>query len=244
MPLVRAISSRMAGNFELLYRVLGLRVMARTGRQFAVAHGSQLPAHGLLGNPDPEFLPYPLAQINKPPAHETMDGSGRAALYHRRQCRTVRVAQPRRLAGRLAVDQPIGPLVVELHHPVTNDLQRHPANLRRVGSRPAVIDRGQGKKPARLRGILCPSCQRSQLTSVEISPEWDRHGETPSFATLTPINAASGKPQESGFQDLVLRLASMPSPVGSSRLPKKSSRILRGWHSAPRQLCGNRYRCA
>ena len=73
----------------------------------------------------------------------------------------VRVAQPRRPAGRLAVDQAIGPLVVELHHPVANDLQGHPADLGRLGPRPAVVDRGQGKKPARLRRILRSLRRRS-----------------------------------------------------------------------------------
>jgi hypothetical protein len=37
-------------------------VMARTGRQFVVAHGGQFPTQGLRRQRDPELLEHPLAQ--------------------------------------------------------------------------------------------------------------------------------------------------------------------------------------
>jgi hypothetical protein len=33
--------------------------------------------------------------------------------------------QTRRLPGRLAINQPLRPMGVELHHPIANDLERH-----------------------------------------------------------------------------------------------------------------------
>src|SRR5262245_32703196 len=54
--------------FKILNRALRLRMVARSGREFAVAHGAQLPAERLLGDRDAEFLEDPLRQIAQPPA--------------------------------------------------------------------------------------------------------------------------------------------------------------------------------
>ena len=62
--------------------------------------------------------------------------------------------EPGRLPGRLAVDQAIGAVGVETQHPVANDLEADPADLRRLGARGAIVDRRQGEKPARLRTVL------------------------------------------------------------------------------------------
>ncbi len=42
-------------------------MVARSGREFAVAHGAQFPAEGLLGDRDAEFLEDPLRQVDQPP---------------------------------------------------------------------------------------------------------------------------------------------------------------------------------
>jgi len=55
-------------------------MVARSGREFAVAHSAQLPAERLLGDRDAEFLEDPLRQIDQPPAHHAMDRRDRAAL--------------------------------------------------------------------------------------------------------------------------------------------------------------------
>src|SRR5262245_23251233 len=68
--------------FKILNRALRLRMVARSGREFAVAHGAQLPAERLLGDRDAEFLEDPLRQIDQPPAHHAMDRRDRAALDH------------------------------------------------------------------------------------------------------------------------------------------------------------------
>jgi hypothetical protein len=52
--------------FKILDRALGLSVVARPGRESAVAHGAQFPAERLLGDRDAEFLEDPLRQIDQP----------------------------------------------------------------------------------------------------------------------------------------------------------------------------------
>src|SRR5213075_88754 len=68
--------------FKILNHALGLGMVARTGRQFAVAQGAQFPAERLLGDGDAELLEYPLRQIDQPPAHYAVDSRDRAALDH------------------------------------------------------------------------------------------------------------------------------------------------------------------
>jgi hypothetical protein len=109
----------------------------------------------------------------------------------------VGVAQPRRLARSLAVDEAVRAAGVELQHPIADDLQRHPADFRRLGPRRSVVDGGQRQKAPRLRGILRPSCRRTQTRRVEITPERDGHGEPPPFAILNQKTAASGNPSKS-----------------------------------------------
>jgi hypothetical protein len=58
-------------------------------------------------------------------------------------------------ARRLAVEGPFGTMGIELQNPVAHDLQRHAAELRRLGARRPLIDRSQGEKPPRLWPILC-----------------------------------------------------------------------------------------
>ena len=170
-------------------------MVTRSGGQLAVAHGTEFPAQGLLGDADPEFLPDPLAQINQSPAHDAINRRGRAAFDHRFQRRAMCLGQLRWLPGRLAVDQPIRTMGVELHHPIPNDLQCYPADRRRLGSPRPVIDGGQGQKTARLCRILRTPGNGAQARRIKISPQRDRHGEPPSFATLNQICAASGIPQ-------------------------------------------------
>src|SRR3954470_12511695 len=82
--------------------------MARTGRELAIGHGPQLPAHGLLGDRDPELLPDPGDQIDETPAHHAVNRRDRARVDPGRQARAMRIGELGRLAGRLAVDQARG----------------------------------------------------------------------------------------------------------------------------------------
>jgi hypothetical protein len=169
-------------------------MVARPGGELAPAHRAQFAAQRLLGHRDPELLPQPLAQVDETPPHHAVHRRDRAALERRRQRRPVGVAQPRRLARSLAVDEAVHAAGVELQHPIADDLQRHPADFRRLGPRRSVVDGGQRQKAPRLRGILRPSCRRTQTRRVEITPERDGHGEPPSSAILNQKTAASGNP--------------------------------------------------
>src|SRR4051794_39141801 len=159
-------------------------MMARTGRELAIVHGPQLAAQGLLGDGDPELLPDPGDEVDQAPAHHAVNRRDRARIDPGHQGRAMRIGELGGLAGRLAVDQALGPLGVELHHPVPHDLHRDPANPSRLSAGCPLIDRGQGQKAPRLRAVLRRAGDRAQRMGIKVCPERNRHGEPPSFATL------------------------------------------------------------
>ena len=73
----------------------------------------------------------------------------RATLDHFRDRGPVRVVQPRGLSGRLAADQTIRPIDVELHYQVPDGLQRHALDPGSIGGRRTVMDRRKRQKPPR-----------------------------------------------------------------------------------------------
>ena len=158
--------------------------MARAGRELAIVHGPQLAAQGLLGDGEAQLLPEPLDQIDQAPAHHAVDGRNGPLLDDGPQGRAMRVGELGGLARRLAVDQALGPMGVELHHPVPHDLNRDPADPSRLSAGRPVIDRGQGQKAPRLRAVLGRAGNRAQRMGIKVCPERNRHGEPPSFATL------------------------------------------------------------
>ncbi len=121
-----------------------------------------------------------------------MDRRRRSTLDHRRERRPVRVSEPRRLTRCFAVNEALGAMSIQLQHPVPHDLQRHPANHGSLRARRPVVDGSQGQKAPGLRSILRPLGSRSQLHSIEISPERKRHrhGKPPLFAVLKQINSS------------------------------------------------------
>ena len=131
MPFSCAISSRRAGKFfYIVDGAHGLRLMARTGREFAIVHLAQLAAQGLLGGDDAKFLEQPLAKVDDPPTYDAMDRRRRTLLDHARERRAVLAVEPGRLSGRLTVDQPVRAKRVEAQNPVAHDLDPDPADLR------------------------------------------------------------------------------------------------------------------
>ena len=118
-------------------------MMARAGRQLAVAQCAQLPAERLLGDRDAELLEYPLCEIDKPPAQHTMDRRDWAALDHPDDRLALGIIELGGLPRRLAVQQPVGPASVEAQHPVPDDLKSYSADLRRFGARRTVVDRSK-----------------------------------------------------------------------------------------------------
>src|SRR5262249_5023116 len=99
--------------FKILDRARRLSVVARSGREFAVAHGPELPAERLLGDRDAEFLKYPLRQIDQPPAHHAVDRRDRTTFDHAGKCSAVAVVELGWLPRRLAVQETIRPSCVE-----------------------------------------------------------------------------------------------------------------------------------
>ena len=88
--------------------------MAGASRKLAIAHLAEHAAECLLGDDDAEFLENPLAQIDDPPTHDPVNRRDRPALDDRRERRAMRLVEPRLLPRRLAVDQAVRPLRVEL----------------------------------------------------------------------------------------------------------------------------------
>ena len=174
-----------------------------------VARAARALGYVVTGDADPKLLPQPLAEIDEPPALDPVHRSDRSGLDHRDQRRAVRVVQPTRLAGRLAVDQAVGSLGIELQHPIANDLKCHATDLGSLGPRRPIIDCSQRQKAARLSGILRLPCCSAQPRRVKITPKRNRHGEPPSFATfeshLGPIRESLSSPHESRTQRLGIR---------------------------------------
>src|SRR5271170_2963237 len=137
-----------------------------------------------------------LAEIDDPPAHDPVNRRDWAALDDRGERGAMRVVQPRRLPWRLAVDQAVRALRVELDHPVANDLQPDAADLRRLSARGAVVNRRKSQQSARLRPVLRPFRRRPQPTRAIIIPKTNccRHGEPPAIRPVQQISADSGIP--------------------------------------------------
>jgi hypothetical protein len=109
-------------------RVLVLGIMARTGRELAIAQSPQFARQRLLGDREAELLPKPGTQIDQSPAHHSVDGRNGSLLDDGLQSRPLGLVQDRSSARGLAVDQPGRALGVEAHHPVTHALQGHAAD--------------------------------------------------------------------------------------------------------------------
>src|SRR5271163_4014882 len=142
--------------------------MARASRELAITRLAQHAAQRLLGDDDTEFLENPLAEIDDPPAHDPVNRRDWAALDDRGERGAMRPVQPRRLPWRLAVDQAVRALRVELDHPVANDLQPDAPDLRR--------------RPQPTRAIIIPKTNCC------------RHGEPPAIRPVQQISADSGIP--------------------------------------------------
>ena len=169
--------------------------MAWTCGQLAIAQRQHGTAQGLLGDRHPELLPEPLDQIDEPPAHHPVDGRDRALIEARHQGRSMRLGEPRGLAGWLVVDQTTRALRVERQDPVADDLQRDPADPGCLGSGGTLIDRRQGEQAPGLWAVLALTREPPQSGAVEVTPERDWNGEPPAFATLNQVRPTAASSQ-------------------------------------------------
>jgi hypothetical protein len=124
--------------------------MAGTDRELAITHGAQLAAQRLLGDHDAKLRESPLAQIDDPPAHDPMNRRDRAALDDRGERGAPFRREPVRA---IAISQAFRSMGVELHHPIANDLKRHPVDPRRLSARVALVNRRQTQKPSPRSGM-------------------------------------------------------------------------------------------
>src|SRR4029078_12554177 len=161
-------------------------MVTRACREFAVAHSAQLPAERLLGDRDAELLEDPLCKIDQPPTHHAMDCRNRTTLDHTGNGLALNIVEPGRLARRLTVQQTVRPMRVEAQHPVPDNLEPDPANLRRLGARRAIIDRRKSQKPTGLGAVFGLPCQTAELGRIEVTAEayGNPHDEPPRFAML------------------------------------------------------------
>ena len=134
---------------------VGLGMMARPGRELAIAHGAQFAAQRLLGDRD----------AGTPPTATGTDRSAASARPHGWPGigpLSIIAASAARCAsfsrggwpGALRSISPSGPCGVEPQHPVADDLQRHPADPSRLAARCPLVDRRQRQQPPRLGRIL------------------------------------------------------------------------------------------
>src|SRR3954471_9322274 len=141
------------GFFKSLQRLRVLGIVARAGRELAVAERAQFAAQRRLADRDPKLLPDPQGQILQPPANHAMDRRRRAVLHPLCHGLALAVVQLAGGPGSLAVDQAVRPAVVEPHHPVPDGLQPDAADLRGFGPRAAIVDLGQRQQPPTLTRI-------------------------------------------------------------------------------------------
>ena len=144
-------------------------MVARSGREFAVAHGAQLPAQRLFGDRDAEFLEDPLYQIDQPPAHHAVHRRDRATLDHTGDGLALHGIELGWVTRRLAIQETVRAARVEAQRPVTDDLQSDTADLRGLAPPRAVIDRRKSQKSAGLRAVFRPPCQTTQLRRFKIT---------------------------------------------------------------------------
>src|SRR5918997_411280 len=180
---------------SLLRRSRSLRPMTtRNQRNPARARAWVItfPAHGLFRDWEAVLAPDPRDQFHQPPAHHSVHRRNGTALDQLDQVLAMAVGEPGGLAGRLAVDEPLGALGVELEHPIAHDLQRHAPDPRRLGAGGSFVDRRQREKPTSLGSILCLPGQSTKPRCIEVRTEWDRHGEPPWLAKLNHTHPDAG----------------------------------------------------
>ena len=117
-------AKRAGSFFKILDGASRLSMMARPSRKLAIAHRAQLAAQRLLGDGDRGILRRSIGKDRRSASARRHGWRGRTVLDHARERGAMCVVQPRRLAGRLAVEQAIRAMRVEPQHPVADDLER------------------------------------------------------------------------------------------------------------------------
>jgi hypothetical protein len=192
--------------FLILDRSGGLRAMTRPRGQLAIPERARLPTHRLRRDAHAKLFERPLAEIDKPPVHDAVDGRDRAVVDRLGERRSPRIVEPRLLAWRLAVDQDRRPLRVELQNPAAHDLQRHAADPGRLDPFGAIVNRRKRQKPPRVPAILRPLRLTTKLVRIKIRPYFLGMANSESFAALNEIQANLGIPPTVMFSASVVNV--------------------------------------
>ena len=127
-----------------------------------------------LSGTNSKFPVQPMDQVDQPPANNAMDRRDRTALDHFDKRPPLGIVEPRPFPRRLAVEQTVGTARIEAHHPVTHNLQAHPADPRGRTAAAADVNLGQCQQTARLIRALRSGRQSPQGCAVKIFPRPDR----------------------------------------------------------------------
>jgi len=145
-------------------------MVARARRQFDISQLLQLPPNCSFCQRDAKLIIKPTGQVDQPPAHNSMDRRDRAAFDDARKSLPLNIVQQGGLARRLAVHETLGASGIEPHDPVPHDLQRHPADPRRIAAATAIIYFGQRQQPAPLIRAFCAPRQSPQTRRIKVVP--------------------------------------------------------------------------
>jgi hypothetical protein len=177
---------RRGGFFKILSHELILRPVTRPGGNLDEAQSLELTAYRALVQGDAELLPDPLNEVLQAPAHNAVDRRDRPAFDDLAKRPALGIAQFRRSAGRLAVDQTLRTLGVEAQDPIPDDLKPDTAKRRRLAATTALVNYRQRKQAPRLIGILRGLRQSPKRRAVKIISKWDRSGHGKPHRRLPP----------------------------------------------------------
>jgi hypothetical protein len=105
-----------------------------------------------------------------------VNGRDRTLLDEGLQSLSMLAMEPRRGTGRSAGQEALGSSGVEAQHPVPHDLERHAADLGRLGAGGSIVDRRQSQQTPGLIGITRLLGQRAKLGGVKVGAKRDRGG--------------------------------------------------------------------
>jgi hypothetical protein len=179
--------------------------VARAGRELGKAQGAQRPPDRRLIELDADLLKEPARQVLAPPTDHAVDGRDRTALHHPGQSLALVLVQLGAVARRLAVDEPLGTVLVEAQHPVPHDLKRDAADPGCVRSGAAVVNLRERQQTTGLGGVRALFGAPAQSRTVEIRAQSNRrsHGEPPLVRHSESDFRQSGNPTSLTSRPLV-----------------------------------------
>src|SRR3954469_14441785 len=130
------------------------------------------------------------------------------------QSLSVLILEPRRSPWCPAGQEALRAPSVEAQHPIAHDLQRHAADLSRLGAGGPIIDRRQSQRAPALIGIPRALRQSAELGGIQVTAERDgnSHGDLQTGARHREsyLGPPGNPPQESAKLRLGIARAEAP----------------------------------